>query len=174
MRKSLFLNAITVVALVTVGAVLQVYAQSTTSTNEKAAIEALEKRYSNAFNAKDVNGVMSCYAPGNSLFVFDVIPPREYAGWDAYKKDWEGLFSAYPGPVSMTISEQSITVVGNIAYGHHIESGHLTRKDGTRLNFAVRLTDVYRKMKGQWLVVQEHVSVPVDLETGKADLLSKP
>jgi hypothetical protein len=27
---------------------------------------------------------------------------------------------------------------------------------------------------GHWLIVQEHLSVPVDLDTGKADLLSKP
>jgi hypothetical protein len=38
----------------------------------------------------------------------------------------------------------------------------------------VRVTDVYRKLKGKWLIVQEHVSVPVDLATQKPDLLSKP
>jgi len=31
-----------------------------------------------------------------------------------------------------------------------------------------------RRMGGKWLIFQEHVSVPVDLATGKADLLSKP
>jgi len=30
------------------------------------------------------------------------------------------------------------------------------------------------KIKGKWLIVQEHVSVPVDLATAKADLNSKP
>jgi hypothetical protein len=38
----------------------------------------------------------------------------------------------------------------------------------------VRVTDGYRKINGKWLITQEHVSVPVDLETGKADLTSKP
>jgi ketosteroid isomerase-like protein len=38
----------------------------------------------------------------------------------------------------------------------------------------VRVTDVYRKIAGKWLIVQEHVSVPVDLATDKGDLLSKP
>jgi len=36
------------------------------------------------------------------------------------------------------------------------------------------VSDVYRKIHGKWLIVQEHVSVPVDLNTGKPDLLSKP
>jgi ketosteroid isomerase-like protein len=39
---------------------------------------------------------------------------------------------------------------------------------------AFRLTDVLRKVKGKWLIVHEHVSVPVDVATGKADLTSKP
>jgi ketosteroid isomerase-like protein len=32
------------------------------------------------------------------------------------------------------------------------------------------VTDVYRKIGGQWRVVHEHVSVPTNLETGKAAL----
>ena len=37
-----------------------------------------------------------------------------------------------------------------------------------------RLTDRLKKIKGKWLIVHEHGSFPVDLATGKADLLSKP
>jgi hypothetical protein len=38
----------------------------------------------------------------------------------------------------------------------------------------VRVTDGYRKVNGHWLVEHEHVSVPVDLDTGKPDMTSKP
>jgi len=38
----------------------------------------------------------------------------------------------------------------------------------------VRLTDVDRNMAGGWKIVHEHVSFPVDLATGKADLQSRP
>ena len=34
-----------------------------------------------------------------SLFVFDVTPPRQYVGFDAYKKDFEDFFAALAGPV---------------------------------------------------------------------------
>jgi ketosteroid isomerase-like protein len=36
------------------------------------------------------------------------------------------------------------------------------------------VTDVYRKIHGKWLIFHEHVSFPVDLATGQADVLSKP
>jgi len=49
-----------------------------------------------------------------------------------------------------------------------------TDKQGKKLDLTVRVTDVYKKARGRWQIIHEHVSVPVDLETGKPDLTSKP
>jgi ketosteroid isomerase-like protein len=141
---------------------------------DKAAIQALEDTYNEGFNARDVGKLMSVYLPGKELFVFDVVPPREYRGWDAYKKDFEELFAAFPGPLKNTISEQTIHVVGSLAYGHNIETSEFVGKDGAKVKIVVRTTDIFRKINGKWLIVEEHNSVPVDLETMKPDLLSKP
>ncbi|MGA9885422.1 MAG: nuclear transport factor 2 family protein [Candidatus Acidiferrales bacterium] len=143
-------------------------------TSDMAAIQSLEDQYVEAFDTRDVDGIMANYARGKELFVFDAVPPREYPSWDAYKRDWETLFSQYPGPASDKMSELRITVVGPVAYGHHIEDTQFTLKDGTKKEFVVRVTDVFRKFRGKWLIVQEHVSFPVDVTTGQADLLSKP
>jgi ketosteroid isomerase-like protein len=53
---------------------------------------------------------------------------------------------------------------------------HLTgkRKDGNAMDVTMRITDVLRKADEKWLIVHEHVSVPVELASGKADLTSKP
>lgn len=143
-------------------------------TTDRAAIEALESSYVEAFDTRNVDGIMASYARGKQLFVFDAVPPREYPSWDDYKRDWETLFSQYPGPASDKMTELRITVVGPVAYGHHIEDSQFTQKDGTKKEFVVRVTDVYRKFKDKWLIVQEHVSFPVDISTGQADLMSKP
>ena len=113
MKTSRIIVGLALAVLLATCAAPHVYAQAKTASNDKAEIEALEKNYIVAFNAKDVKAIMACYAPGNSLFVFDAVPPREYPSWDAYKKDWESLFAAYPGKLSNAISEQSITVVGS-------------------------------------------------------------
>jgi uncharacterized protein (TIGR02246 family) len=141
--------------------------------SDKAQIQALEKGFAAAFNARDSKKIMSYYAR-QSLFVFDVTPPRQYVGWEAYKKDWDGLLAAFPGPISATISDVSITVSGDVAYGHNIQDVHFTAKDGSKIEMVVRVTDVYRKIAGKWLIVQEHVSIPVDLDTMKPDPMSKP
>ena len=141
--------------------------------SDKAQILAMLKAYNKAFQAKDADAVMTAYAK-KGLFVFDVSPPREHVGWDDYHKDWQELFSGSPGPVTNTISEQTLTVVGQVAWGHNVQDAHFTAKDGTSSELVVRVTDVFRKIGGQWKIVEEHVSVPVDVASGKADLLSKP
>ena len=42
------------------------------------------------------------------------------------------------------------------------------------MDLVVRVSDVYRKQAGKWLIVQEHVSVPLDAKTMQPDLMSKP
>jgi ketosteroid isomerase-like protein len=149
-------------------------AASATASDDKSSIEALETRFRDAFIARDVNALMEVYAPGTRLFVFDVSPPRQHVGWQDYKKDWQELLAAFPGPATFSISDLDITVVGSVAYSHSIQTGQLTGKDGSKMDLVVRVTDVYRRLKGKWLIVQEHVSVPVDLGTQKPDPLSKP
>lgn len=151
-----------------------VHAADTGPAHDKAAIEALEARFAAAFNAKDVNAIMRVYEQGPGLFVFDVTPPRQHVGWADYKTDWEDTLRTIRGPVHFTISDLSVTVVGPVAYGHSIQRVRFTGTNGSKADLVVRVSDVYRKIHGKWLIVQEHVSVPVDLDSGKADLLSKP
>ena len=127
---------------------------SATASDDKASIEALVMRFRDAFIARDADALMQAYAPGNRLFVFDVTPPRQHAGWQDYKKDWQELFAAFPGPITYSISDFSITVLDSVAYSHRIEQGQFTRKDGSKMDLVVRVTDVYRKLKGQWLIVR--------------------
>jgi len=137
-----------------------------------AGIRALEASFTQAVTAKNLDAVMKAYAP--DVFVFDVIPPRQYAGAAAYREDWKGVFAGFAGPIKFEVSDLAVTAQGSIGYSHSIQ--HMTGTDpkGVALDVTVRVTDVYRKIAGKWLIVQEHVSVPVDLGTLKPDLTSKP
>jgi ketosteroid isomerase-like protein len=98
------------------------------------------------------------YTPGQRLKVFDV-PPRQYIGADAYRKDWQAFVSMFAGPVKFDISDLAITADGELAYSHSIQ--HVSGSDTKNKPFdlVVRVTDVYRKTNGKWLIVHEHVSV---------------
>lgn len=143
---------------------------------DEQEIRALESQFAAAVNAKDLDAIMKVYVPGNDLFVFDVGVPRQHVGWDDYKKDWQDFVSMLKGPIQFTVSDVSVTAEGKIAYGHSIQHLSGTGMDGTPMDMTVRVTDVYRKIDGKWLIVQEHVSVPIDFASGKPvpDLMSKP
>jgi ketosteroid isomerase-like protein len=144
------------------------------SSSDEAAIKALEDQFIKAVAAKDVDGIMASYEHGDDLFVFDLIPPRQYVGWDAYKKDWQGVIDGCKGPVKATLSDLNVSTDHHLAVGHNIQHFSCTGADGKPLDMTMRVTDAYRKSGGKWLIVHEHISVPVDLATGKADLTSKP
>lgn len=144
------------------------------ASGDEASIRALEGRLATAASAKDVNAIMKAYVPDESLFVFDLIPPRQYVGAKAYSKDWAEFLGAFNGPLKYEVSDLSVTVDGTMGFGHSIQ--HVTGTDtkGQPIDVTYRVTDVYRKINGSWLIVHEHASVPVDLDTGKPDLSSKP
>jgi ketosteroid isomerase-like protein len=142
--------------------------------DDEGAIRALETSFAAALNAGDIDGMMKSYVADNSLIVFDVVPPRQHVGPDKYRKAWSGYFAHFKGTPKFTITDLAITVDGNVGFGHSIQRTVGIDTQGRPVDRTVRVSDGYRKMGGKWLIAFEHISVPVDLATGKADFTSKP
>jgi ketosteroid isomerase-like protein len=145
-----------------------------TKAQDIADLKAVEDRFMTAFRVKDVNAIMELCVPDESLVVFDVTPPRQRNGADAYRKDWEEAFSRFDGPLEAEISEVDVTAGGDVAYVSSIHHVTGTMKGGKKMDYTVRVTDGFKKINGKWLIAHTHVSFPVDLRTGQADTESKP
>jgi uncharacterized protein (TIGR02246 family) len=139
-----------------------------------ADIRALEERFVAAFKAKDLDAIMKAYTPDQTLVVFDVVPPRQYVGAAAYRKDWQTFLDSFEGPITVELTDLDVGADRNLAYSHSIQRVAGTDKHGKKLDLTLRVTDVYKKIRGRWLIIHEHVSVPVDVDAGKPDLSSKP
>lgn len=147
--------------------------RGTAASDDHAQISALYQSFATAVRNKDLNGIMAVYEPGQSLFVFDVNPPRQHVGWNDYRTDWKGFVATIRGTPKFSVQDLGVTISGDVAYTHSIQP--LVAYFGKMHMVAnVRVTDVLRKINGKWLIVQEHVSVPVDFMTLKPDMLSKP
>lgn len=140
--------------------------------DDRAQINALYQQFGTAFRHKDLNAIMALYVHDNTLFVFDVTTPREHVGWESYRDDWKGTFASIKGSPTFSISELGVTISGDVAYTHSIQS--FSGNMGKLHAVAVRVTDVLRKIDGKWLIVQEHVSVPINFDTLKPDFMSRP
>ena len=140
--------------------------------SDEAQITALQESVAAAISAKDVDAIMKGYSP--DVFVFDVVPPRQYVGEAAWRADWEGVFKSMAGPMKASVGELVIHTDGNIAYSHAIQHFASAGPGGTTIEMNIRASDAYRKIDGKWLIVEEHLSVPVDMASGKPDMMSKP
>jgi len=137
--------------------------------DELAQIKALEDALEKAVNARDLDGVMAAYAV--NVFAFGVAPPRQYVSATSYRDSWKNLLA---GPISYRTSDLAIETHGSVAFGHKVFHATGTDGSGHAFDFTARVTDVYHKIDDTWRIVQEHVSVPVDVASGKADLASAP
>lgn len=141
--------------------------------DDEAEIRAVEKRFIAAFNAGDIDAMMKSYVPDKSFVIFDVVPRKEYRGADVYRKDWEEFFLHFKGRPTITISNLGITADDQIGFSHSIQRIKGVDIQGLLVDRTVRVTDGYRKVGGKWLIALEHVSVPVDPGTGKAEMGTK-
>jgi len=139
---------------------------------DEAQIGELIDRWLRALRAKDLEGIMSCYAP--DILVFDLLPPLRYVGADAYRKNWAEWFPTFQGPIGYELRDLTITRGDDLAFSHSLNRVSGKRTDGTDSNTWVRATVCYRKIDGKWMIAHEHVSVPFYMESGKASVDLKP
>jgi ketosteroid isomerase-like protein len=147
---------------------------SATDRAARAEVEQLLSQWRKAFVAKDLDGVMSLYAPGDALTAFDVVPPLQYRGAAAYRQDYATFFRDFAGPLQVEDGQVQIEVEGNLALAYGLEHLRGTLRDGTRVDVWMRFTEGLRKSGGKWRIVHEHISVPADLAKGTAVLNLKP
>lgn len=155
-------------------AVLLLMPRASTAANDEAEIRQLLDRWAKAFRAKDLNGIMSIYESGKGLVAYDIVPPLQYKGFEAYKKDYQEFLDQFQGGIDVEMRDLSIVAGDRVAFSHGLERLTGTLKNGQKFDGWVRFTEGYRKTNGRWFAIHDHVSVPVDLDSGKAALDLKP
>ena len=144
--------------------------QSTAS--DEVQLRQLIEQWTQALYAKDLNTLMSYYAP--DILTFDILPPLQYQGVDAYRKNFEAWFAAVQGPIEYETRDLRIMTGEEVAFCHSLNRVRSTRTTGEATDCWVRVTVGFRKMEGTWRITHEHVSVPCDMETSHALLDLQP
>jgi len=145
-----------------------------TASTDEGQIRGVYEKLISGCNAKDVGTIMTAYVADESLLVFDALPLRQYVGAKAYRKDWEEFLAFFKGTVKCEFSELSVVADKMLGYSHTIFHTSGTDTKDKPVDLTMRVTDVYRKIGDTWRIVHEHISFPVDLDTGKPDLSSRP
>jgi uncharacterized protein (TIGR02246 family) len=131
---------------------------STDRTADEAAIRQLVEDWARAVRARDIEGILAHHSP--KMLMFDVPPPLESKGIDAYRKSWDLFFAWSDDPVVFDFNEMDITAGNDVAYVAALMRCAGTEANGKRIQLEFRLTIGLRKIGGQWTVMHEHHSIP--------------
>jgi uncharacterized protein (TIGR02246 family) len=127
------------------------------SLNNEEAIRKLNDKWAAAVRNKDIDAIMDNYS--EDVVVFDVPPPLQEKGRDAYRKHWENWLKNFDGPLECEFKDMQITSGEDVAFLHTLTRVS-EKKSGPDSGSWVRVTVGYRKIEGKWIATHEHVSIP--------------
>ncbi len=126
--------------------------------DDEAAVRDVIEAWAAAVRRRDYEGILRDHSP--DLVMFDVPPPFQSKGLEAYKASWDLFFSWSHDPIPFEIHEMTITAGADVAFVVATMGCAGPGADGKPEGLDFRLTVGLRKIDGQWTITHEHHSVP--------------
>ena len=126
--------------------------------SEEAAVRNVVESWAAAVRRRDLEGILQNHS--SAIVMFDVPPPFQSRGIEAYRKTWDEFFSCSSVPGHFDITDMSITAGADVAFAVATMRCSGPGPDGKQENLDFRLTVGLRKIDRQWTITHEHHSVP--------------
>lgn len=141
---------------------------------EEALLVETMQRAATAVEHGEVDGLMAMFHDSPETFLFDYYKPRS-VDYQTLQASFTAMLGQVEGNITFRYSEIHPFVLGtHAAWSWAIMHVAARMKDGSSMDLTVRVTDIWRQIGGRWRCIHEHASFPVDIQTGQADLQSRP
>jgi len=121
--------------------------------------KALMQKIWDGWSTLNPANVSQFYAKGDHVF-FD-ITPLKYGSWDEYQKTVPSVLAGFKSAILTVNDDAQIHNAGHVVWGTATVKTDITEKSGKREMGAFRWTVIWQKENGQWLIVHEHISEPL-------------
>jgi len=119
----------------------------------------MEKVYS-AWSSLDASKPAMFYAKDANLAFFDVTPLK-YKGWQEYEDGFRKVAADWSSGQITLGPDFHASQAGNIAWITYTLDLMIQPKTGDVMKMQARGTDILEKRGEDWLIIHEHVSVPM-------------
>ncbi len=138
--------------------------------NKPADVDAITAIEGQLAKLNTMKELIQYYAP--QAIVYDAYAPGVFRGT---KRIFDGFEQQFALGQSFTgaIPDMNILSDGKFACAAMQMQFDYTLKDGTKGAITMRQLDAFKKIGGKWLIVQQHISFPMDPKTGMG-LLDSP
>ncbi len=123
-------------------------------------IRDIHRRWYEGTEAKDLDGMMANIA--DDVVSYEHQSPLEYVGVDAVRESCRAGLDRGSGRVTFAVPDLTVRVSGDLAVAWGLNRMTHEEPDGSRPETWSRGTRVFRRRKGRWEMVHQHVSFPVD------------
>jgi uncharacterized protein (TIGR02246 family) len=127
---------------------------------DETEIRKLIEDWAAAVRRSDMEGILRAHAP--DILMFDVPPPLESRGIEAYQTTWDLFFRWSRQPVAFDIKRLEIRAGSDVAFAIALMRCAGTERNGTAIDLDFRLTAGLCKIGGRWTIVHEHHSIPAE------------
>ncbi|TMR93220.1 YybH family protein [Nonomuraea basaltis] len=128
-------------------------------------VRRVHQRWYDGTAAKDLDGMMAAIA--GDVVSYEHEAPLQYVGVDAVREVCaRGL--GVEGAVSLDVPGLKILVREDLAVAWGLNHVRVVRADGQESGTWSRGTRVFERRDGAWMMVHQHLSFPMDLDTGAA------
>ena len=125
---------------------------------EDSAIRQVIESWAAAVRRRDLEGILKHHS--SDIIMFDVPPPFQSKGLEAYKQTWDLFFSCSSDPVVFEVTSMTIFASSDTAFVITTMRSTAPGSGGEREKLDFRLTIGLQKIGGHWTIVHEHHSVP--------------
>jgi uncharacterized protein (TIGR02246 family) len=134
---------------------------------ESNPVTTILENYTSAVLAKDVDTFLTLYA--DDTLIFDSWGNWEYAGLDAWRPMVQMWFDSLGDKLcEARFTEVVATVRDDVAFAHAAVRYAEVTAEGERVDSMMnRITIALELRQGEWKIVHEHTSMPLDMETAQ-------
>jgi ketosteroid isomerase-like protein len=151
------------VSLCLLALTLSSFAQAKKSPMKKATGPAPDKaalqKIWDGWSTLDAANVAKYYAPGPDTF-FD-IAPLKYNSWEEYAKGVQSLAATYKSAKFTVNDDATIHPHGDLVWVTSTIKEEMTTKAGKVEMGNFRWTAIFENQDGQWRIVHDHTSAPI-------------
>jgi len=134
---------------------------ATSADREEAALRALVPNIVAAWGTMDISKVAPYYAADADFAYFDIVPLK-YNNWKEYSEGAQRyLFDPNRSIGAKLNDDLAVHRRGSLAWATFTVAIDLVSKEGASSHLNARWTMVLEKRARGWIVVHEHVSVPL-------------
>lgn len=128
-------------------------------------VREIIERWAAGVGARDIEAVLRHHSP--DLLMFDVVGPVRLQGLEAYRKTWLEQFFPWHGETGrFDLADLHVSAGADVAFATALLHCAGT-EDGRSVAFTLRLTIGLAKRDGEWLILHEHHSQPLDFDLAR-------